>query len=101
MSNWFLFVLLTLASYRITQLLVYDDGPFDLIFKFRDWIGVYELNQAGERQSFLGKLFSCPYCLGLWVSLFAALVGTLYGHNLFIWWLAIAGGQAFLENRSR
>lgn len=99
MSDWFLFVLLTFASYRVTQLLVYDDGPFDLILKFRVAVGVYDRNEAGETQNPVAKLFSCPYCMGLWISFFAALVSYLYGHNLFIWWIAIGGSQSFLESR--
>lgn len=100
MSDWLLFVLLTLAVYRLAQLLVYDDGPFDLIFKFRDWIGAYDRNEAGEAQSHFGKFFSCVYCVGFWLALPAAFVISVSTSSL-IWWLAIAGGQAFLEGRNK
>jgi hypothetical protein len=106
LSDWFLFLTLTFASYRVTQLLVYDDGPFNLILKFRTRIGVYDLNQAGEPKANLGRLFACPYCVGFWISFLTALVGYIYSGGLFvwwldltIWWLGIAGAQAFLESR--
>lgn len=101
MPDWFLFALLTLATYRVTQLLVYDDGPFGLIFKFRAAIGVYDLDQAGESKSNLGKLFACPYCLGFWLAIPGALVAAGAIDSFIILWLAIAGGQTFLEALSR
>lgn len=85
----------------MAQLLVYDDGPFDVIFKLRAAVGTYDLNAAGERQTVLGKLFSCPYCVGFWIAapLAATLATTII--SFFLWWLAIAGGQAFLESQSK
>ena len=97
MPDWFLFVLLTLAVYRVTQLLVYDDGPFDLIFKIRGKMGVYDLSQNGEPETSLGKLFACPYCVGFWLSILAALSISGSIKSFIILWLAIAGAQTFLE----
>lgn len=99
--DWFLFTLLTLAVYRVAQLLVYDDGPFNLIFKFRVKVGVYDLDQGGEPKTGLGKLFACPYCMGLWLAIPAALVASGSINSFIILWLAIAGGQTFLEALSR
>lgn len=99
MNDWLLFIFLVLVNYRLSQLLVYDDGPGDIIFRLRDWIGVYDVNEAGERQTFFAKLLACPYCVGLWLALPLALVGTLHIYSVPIWWLAIAGGQSFLESR--
>lgn len=101
MPDWFLFILLTLAVYRVSQLLVYDDGPFDLVFKFRDWAGVYDRNETGEAQSHFGKFFSCIYCVGFWLAFFATFVISVSTSSFVLWWLAIAGGQAFLEGRAR
>lgn len=101
MPNWLLFIALSFACYRVAQLLVYDDGPFDVIFEFRTMIGVYDLNAAGERQTVLGKLFSCPYCIGFWAAIPCAVVLTTSIADFVLWWFAIAGAQAFLESRSR
>jgi len=97
LPDWFLFALLTLVVYRASQLLVYDDGPFDLIFRFRARVGVYTLDQNGEPTSAVGKLFACPYCVGFWLAALAALTVAGSGKSFIILWLAIAGGQTFLE----
>jgi hypothetical protein len=101
LPDWFLFVLLTFATYRVTQLLVYDDGPLDLIFKLRAMMGVYDLDQNGESKTNLGKLFSCPYCVGFWLAIPAALVPAGNIKSFIILWLAIAGSQSFLEALSK
>jgi len=39
---------------------------------------------------------NCPYCTGVWIAFpFAVLVG---GSEWWLYWFAIAGGQALLEN---
>jgi hypothetical protein len=101
LPDWFLFTLLTFAVYRASQLLVYDDGPFNLIFKFRVMVGVHDLDQGGEPKALLGKLFACPYCLGLWLAIPGALVAAGAIDSFIILWLAIAGSQSFLEALSR
>jgi hypothetical protein len=60
-------------------------------------IGVYDLDHNGESKSNLGKLFICPYCLGFWLAMVASLVIYSDIKSFIILWLAIAGGQTFLE----
>src|SRR5260370_39755156 len=55
---WKRFVLAVLATWRITHLLAYEDGPADLIARFRALLG------AG----FLGSLMDCFQCLSLWIA---------------------------------
>lgn len=99
------FVLLALAVYRVAMLLTRDDGPFDIFLRLRVWAGVYDLDEQGSIMSPLGKLFECPYCVGLYASLPAAFIllyvpFTLEGLG-WIWlgvlWFALAGAQAVLE----
>jgi hypothetical protein len=98
LPDWFLFVVRVFAVYRAAQLLVYDDGPNDLIFKFRATMGVYDLDQNGEPKTSVGKLFSCVYCLGLWLAI--PVIANVI-NKFIILWLAIAGGQSFLEALSK
>jgi hypothetical protein len=96
------FVLLVLACYRVARFIVTDDGPWRFMLRIRTRLGVYDLGENGRPRSMLGEMFSCPYCIGLWVALFMAV-----GLGWFLpwpvtavcWW-AIAGGQSFLEARS-
>ena len=54
-----------LGVWRITHLVVAEDGPWDLIVRLRDWAG----------DSRWGELMDCFKCLSLWVAVpFAVMV---------------------------
>lgn len=89
------FVLAILACYRLSQFVAFDDGPFDLMLKIRELIGVYDYDESGRAKSGFAQLIGCPYCLGIWFALPLALF-LQYGSPVLAW-LGIAGGQAFLE----
>jgi hypothetical protein len=77
-----------LGVWRITHLLVAEDGPADIIVKFRRLFG----------HGFFGKLLDCFYCASLWVALpFAMTIGTSWQER-FILWPALSGG-AILADR--
>ena len=91
MPDIFLFTLATLACYRIAMLVTQDTifQPIRDIFLFHRWNWV---------RNWLGELITCPYCFGVWVALFISL--GLYGFtwDALVWWLPIAGGQAFMQS---
>lgn len=82
-----LFLIVSLAIWRITHLLSKEDGPFDLIFRLRQLAG----------EGVWGKLMDCFYCLSIWISLpFALWQGsTLSEKGLF--WMAYSGLACLLE----
>jgi len=84
---WMRFVVAVLATWRATHLLASEDGPADLIVRFRARLG----------HGLAGKLMDCFYCLSLWIAAPAALFvsGTVLGW-LFTW-LAISGAACLLE----
>lgn len=97
-------VLAVLATYRMSQLVAYDDGPFDLLARVRG-LTAYAPNgkpRTGAIWHSLAGLVSCPYCLGVWFSgVFTLVAGR--GLAMDIWtailfWLAVAGGQCFLQS---
>jgi hypothetical protein len=59
-----------LATWRLTHMLFNEDGPYDLVPRFKHFAGVrtdpegrkYGLNEAGNA-------LTCPYCTSLWVGL--------------------------------
>lgn len=66
--NLFLFLndfIITLAVWRICVLLIDDNWPFNIMLRFRTWLGVYDL----ESHNWVAELFSCVYCMSLWVLL--------------------------------
>ena len=91
-------LILGLVCFRLTQLLVYDEGPFDVFLRIRRRVGVYDLGQDGRSQTELGKALSCAFCTGLWVAAPLAAIAHPEGAiEFFITWFAIASVQAVLE----
>lgn len=82
----YLFLLSVLAVWRISHLLSQEDGPFDLVVRFRKLFG----------QGFFGNLLDCFYCLSMWVSIpFAVWLGGDWKEGVACW-LALSGGACLL-----
>jgi hypothetical protein len=88
------FLLCALATWRITHLLVEEDGPADAVLRLRVAAG------AGP----LGRLMDCFYCMSAWVAIpFAA---ELTGRRSIssagvVAWLALSGAACLLEQATR
>jgi hypothetical protein len=80
-------VLAVLATWRVTHLLAHEDGPADLIVRFRALLG----------NSFAGRLMDCFYCLSLWIAAPMALFVSLKPVEWLMSWLALSGGACLLE----
>jgi hypothetical protein len=91
MGFWPRLVLAALATWRITHLLASEDGPADLIARFRARLG------AG----FAGKLMDCFYCLSLWVASPVAFFVCERPPDLLLTWLALSGAACLLERMGR
>lgn len=67
--------ILTLGTFRLLRLLAWDEFP--LVLRAREWLL--------RDRSLLAALWTCPFCLGFWLSLAVYLLwlwqptGTLYG----------------------
>ncbi len=97
MHDLLLFILASFACYRLSELITVDDGPGDVFRWLRVWLGAYDLDEDGQPKSSIGRAIICPYCVGIYLAFFlASAVGPLDWY-LLLWWLAIAGGQAFLQ----
>jgi len=88
MDQWFRSLLATFAVWRLTHLLVHEDGPWDLVARLREQLG----------QSFWGRLMDCFKCLSVWVSApFAWYVGGGWIQGV-VAWLALSGAAIVLES---
>lgn len=96
MPDWFNLLLLTLACYRLAQLVAVDEGPFGIFFGLRDRLGAYDFRPDGQAKTNIGRGISCPYCVGIWFALPLAVAKVGLSVDAILWGLAIAGGQAFL-----
>jgi hypothetical protein len=81
------YLLLVVVVWRITHLLSAEDGPFDLVFKCRKWLG----------NSFFGKLMDCFYCLSIWIGLLAALYAGETAMQVFLFCFYYSGTSILLE----
>ncbi len=95
-------LLAAFATYRLSQLIAWDDGPDKVFFNLRTMTkDSAELH--GGRWENLDEAVNCPYCLGVWFAAFALLLlkhPTKVG-NYFLYWFGIAGMQAFLQGLTK
>ncbi len=86
------FILVGLATWRLSSLLVSEAGPFDVFQCLRDALKVYPV-KAGEDVECKSEhaawgMFCCVWCMSVWVS---ALMLALYtAAPVLIWWLAVS-----------
>ncbi|WP_096155104.1 MULTISPECIES: DUF1360 domain-containing protein [Bacillus] len=85
--NTFWFILLVLAVFRLTRLIVYDKINNFIRRPFHDV--VEEVNEDGEAeeyivikgkgvQSFIGELLSCHWCVGVWIAILLFIAFTYF-----------------------
>lgn len=70
--NMINFIKLSLAVFRISLLLVTERGPFAIFERVREKFEVFEFEMpngeiAKNSENELGKLFSCVWCMSIWV----------------------------------
>ena len=62
-------LLLGLAVWRITSLLVHEDGPLCIFVKFRHFIGIrYDKFSKPYGKNIIAEGFTCVWCLSVWIS---------------------------------
>jgi hypothetical protein len=79
-------ILSVVAVWRITHLLTSEDGPGDLLVRFRVRLG----------KSLLGSLMDCFYCLSIWVAVPFAFLGVTWKERALLW-PALSGAAILLE----
>ena len=81
------FIILTLATWRVTHLIQAEDGPWDVIFKIRKLLG----------NGFAGSLMDCFYCLSIWIAIPFALIAGKTMVDYVIYTMAISGGAIWIQ----
>ena len=96
-----LIIFCSFGVYRISQLLVLDDGPFQLFKRFRRYLGIIAAEEPGPGLKWsIAELFRCTFCIGFWLALIPA---AMFAHNVaeFIAiWFGVAGIQTYLQYQS-
>lgn len=99
MSEAIRIVLAVFAVYRLAALFALDDGPDDVFVRMRSRAGAFRYAEDGRPSRGMGRLVSCPHCLGVW---FAAVVGaavlfpTRIGDAMIILF-GLAGAASWLQ----
>lgn len=65
LNNLAIAFLCGLAAWRLAHLLITEDGPFDIAFRFRTLLNI---EGKEEIKGFWAELFSCPWCLTVWLA---------------------------------
>ncbi|AUI37086.1 hypothetical protein CWI35_11725 [[Bacillus] caldolyticus] len=101
--DWMTYIMIILASYRFTHLIVFDKitefirNPFMKKEKIQHEDGSTEIKKVPKSK--FGYLLNCYWCAGVWSAMFLAL-GYLFIPKIampFIFIFSIAGAQAILE----
>lgn len=70
------FLILALAAWRVTSLLVEEDGPFYILERLRFKLGMrYDENSRRVATNEIARGFECVWCLSVWVG---GLMAVLY-----------------------
>jgi Protein of unknown function (DUF1360) len=81
------FLVGALATWRVTHLLVEEDGPGDVVVRLR--------RRAGD--SWVGSAMDCFYCLSIWTAVPAAAAVARRPRDAPLTWLALSGAACLLE----
>jgi len=100
-----IFLLVSLASYRITRFIVFDSligADLGSGSRFSIWLTQFAYNSDGTDRSWargkIGDLLNCPWCTGFWVSV-AVTAWWVFLPAGALWFLvpwAVAGTQGLL-----
>jgi len=81
-----LFIIAFLATWRITHLIVKEDGPGDIIVSLRLKVG----------DNFFGKIMDCFLCCSIWVSIIPALFISETIVYFILNWFALSGAACII-----
>ncbi len=105
LNDFLWLAVLSLACYRLAQLIADDDGPLSIFGRLRQWIDS-RAKAEQERGRYLfwqsaADGIHCPFCIGVWIAAGLAVVYNGIAWSTLIYIFAIAGAQSWLEGRSK
>jgi hypothetical protein len=92
------YLILALATWRLSSLITYESGPFGVFDKFRVAIGVKQGEYGSYGENELAKGIACLWCNSIWVG--AILTALLALSDLTIWLalpFALSSGAILVE----
>jgi hypothetical protein len=94
------FIILTLATWRISNLFVNEDGPFMVFAELRRMAGVtYDFEGEPIASNEAAKLLTCVFCFSIWLGLAVAVA--YYFYPVRTYWVclpfALSAGAVALD----
>lgn len=101
MNIWLRVILAILATYRVTQFIIQDDGPFDWVYILRDKLGRYDLGDDNLPKTGIGRFIACYHCIAKWLAIPAglAVLFPAIWSDIILVILGVAGAATILELR--
>ena len=94
--------LYALVAFRLSELLVIDDGPFEIFLSVRSWFNAAPYNNGIRRN--ISNVLMCVHCTGFWISLGLGIIYYFSAHSTMIeavlFGVAVAGAQSILANKA-
>ncbi|RMG92581.1 MAG: hypothetical protein D6706_16625 [Chloroflexi bacterium] len=91
-----IYLLAILAVWRLARMLAYEEFVFSLFVKMRRYIA-----SRDNIPLWVLSGITCPLCLSFWIALPVAFLIKSQSESLWLRWLGIAGGAAFLERLTK
>lgn len=92
-------LLAILATYRLSRMIAFEDGPWDICLRFRTQVRVWT---RGRGDHWLWRGVNCPLCIGFWIAWPIALLLPWLGWAMYIIsGLGLAGGAAWIYKGER
>jgi hypothetical protein len=82
------FTVLALATWRISNLFVNEDGPFMIFAEIRRLVGItYDMSSEPLADNELARLFTCVWCFSVWLGLIV--VVAYYFYQDYTYWACL------------
>jgi len=83
-----------LATYRLSRMIVGEDGPFSIFDKIRGFV-----MRKYNSDHWLYNGIGCPLCVSFWISAIFALYVTDNAASFPLFWFGIAGAVTLIYRR--
>lgn len=93
MSDALTFVILSLAVWRVTRIIVVEDGPFDVFVKLRARLG------AHKQETWVQRGLTCMACISFWLGIIPTLMYFGVSVEAVIYGLALSAASVVLMRR--
>lgn len=92
-------IIAILATWRISSMIYYEYGPWDIFLKIREAAGVQFTDETGRPLSFWGKQLKCFWCITFYVAFI------VWPVTVYVSWalvpFALSGGALLLSQSGR